>query len=278
VIERFAGIDLAWADAPHRTPNETGLAIIDQTGVVRDAGWARGVDETVAWVDSVTAGEPALLFVDAPLVVDNPSGQRLCENQVARCYGRWKVSANPTNLGTPHRAGVVLRQRLEERGWAYHDGRHGPPTGGRVFSECFPYTTLVGAPELGYHAEGARPRYKRQPRAMPAATWHPLRAHACDDLIRRMSLLRTADPPLLLDSHPVTRWLCDEPSPVASIAYKHREDLIDALLCAWTAALWYRHGLSRCQVLGPPASAPGPAATIIAPAIPAQRKAFPAPR
>jgi predicted RNase H-like nuclease len=61
-------------------------------------------------------------------------------------------------------------------------------------------------------------------------------------------------------------------------AYKHREDLIDALLCAWTAALCARHGPARCQVLGLPAGdaaagpASWPAATIIVPARPEQRR------
>ncbi|WP_257005033.1 hypothetical protein [Streptomyces sp. Tue6028] len=45
----------------------------------------------------------------------------------------------------------------------------------------------------------------------------------------------------------------------------------DALVCAWTAALWVRHGRARCQVLGDESpAAPGTAATIIAPARPEQ--------
>jgi predicted RNase H-like nuclease len=81
-----------------------------------------------------------------------------------------------------------------------------------------------------------------------------------------------ADPPLRLDSHPVTRQLAAEPSPLTDAAYKHREDLIDALLCAWTAALWSRHGTDRCQILSPPPKgATEPTATIIAPARPKQR-------
>jgi predicted RNase H-like nuclease len=88
-----------------------------------------------------------------------------------------------------------------------------------------------------------------------------------------MSHLADADPPLLLQSHPVTRQLADEPSPISDVAYKHREDLIDALLCAWTASLWTRHGLDRCQVLGLPGEpADEPAATIIVPARPEQRR------
>ncbi|AVH55349.1 MULTISPECIES: DUF429 domain-containing protein [Streptomyces] len=278
-IERFIGVDLAWAQGggPRARPNETGVAVIDGSGAVIDCGWTRGIDETVAWIGGVASGRSSLVFVDAPLVVDNPSGQRACEREVGRRYGRWKVSANSTNLGSPRLAGVLLRERLRAAGWVYDDGASGPPVRGLVMSECYPYTTLVGATELGYDQE--RPTYKRRPARVPTARWRAVRAAECDQLIVRLAGLATADPPLLLSSHPVSRRLAEEPSPEASAEYKHREDLIDALLCAWTAALWARYGLARCQVLGAgiPAAglgttARGTAATIIAPARPEQRR------
>ena len=270
-IELFLGLDLAWRESqPGLAANETGVAVLDPNGRVVDAGWTRGLDETVERV-AAAAGESALLFVDAPLVVDNPSGQRACETRVGQRYWRWKVSANTTNLRSPRLAGVTLRRRLEKQDWRYSDGHSGPPVAGRWCCECYPYTTLVGAPELGYNLE--RPRYKRKPRLMPTAQWRPIREAACDDLIQRLTRLARADPPLRLDSHPVTRQLAAEPSPLTDAAYKHREDLIDALLCAWTAALWSRHGTNRCQILGPPRQgATEPVATIIAPARPEQRR------
>ena len=53
-----------------------------------------------------------------------------------------------------------------------------------------------------------------------------------------------------------------------------REDLLDAAICAWTAALWHRHGDRRCQVLGGVEhdGAGGPIATMITPARPGQRR------
>ncbi|WP_033327657.1 DUF429 domain-containing protein [Streptomyces yerevanensis] len=271
-IERFIGIDLAWAQGGARVkPNETGVAAIDGHGVVIDCGWTFGLEETMAWLAKTAVGGSTLAFVDAPLVVDNPAGQRLCEREVGQRYGRWKVSANSTNQSSPRRAGVLLRELLQESGWAYDDGRGGPPTGGLVVSECYPYTTLVGASELGYDQE--RPTYKRRPARVPTAQWRAVRAEECDKLISHMVGLATADPPLLLSSHPISRRLLDEPSPQRAADYKHREDLIDALLCAWTAALWSRHGLARCQVLGADSLAqPGCAPTIIAPARPEQRR------
>ena len=142
-IDRFLGVDLAWRESrPGLSANETGVAVLDPDGRVVDAGWTRGLDETVERVAAAGA-EPALLFVDAPRVVDNSSGQRTCETQVGQRYGRWKVSAN---LRSPRQAGVVLRRRLEERDWQYSEGHSGPPADGRWCCECYPYTTLVDAP------------------------------------------------------------------------------------------------------------------------------------
>lgn len=135
---RVLGIDLAWgAGTGTAEANETGLVAVDLRGRVVDAGWAHGVDEVLSGIDD-WAEPDTLAMIDAPLVVENPSGQRRCETEVGQRYGRWKVSANSTNLGSPRLAGVDLRQRLEERDWTYDDGRHGPPDHGWVLSEVYP--------------------------------------------------------------------------------------------------------------------------------------------
>jgi predicted RNase H-like nuclease len=108
---------------------------------------------------------------------------------------------------------------------------------------------------------------------MRMAEFKSVRATACDELIRRVAQLRDADPPLDLGSHKGTRKLLEEPSPLDNRAYKHREDLLDAAVCAWTASVWYRHGFDLCQVLGAAPNAQRPAATIIAPARASQRAA-----
>ena len=76
-MARFLGVDLAWReDGPGRPANETGVAALDPAGHVLDAGWTRGLDQTVAWITATAGDGPTLLFVDAPLVVTNPGGQR----------------------------------------------------------------------------------------------------------------------------------------------------------------------------------------------------------
>lgn len=269
---RYLGIDLAWGEGSVERPaNRSGVVALDANGSIADAGWTVGLDDTRRWIAELST-QNSLLLIDAPLVVDNPSGQRVADRHVGQRYGRWWVSANSMNTSSPRQAGVHLRQLLEDDGWRYDDGRDGPPQSGQVVSECYPYTTIVGAEELGY--DDKRPAYKRAPKGMRAAEAWPLRTAACDELIRRVARLRDGDIPVDLSSHPATQQLIDVPSPASSAAYKKREDLLDAVLCAWTAALWHKEGLARCQVQGlPDTELPAAVvASIIAPARKEQRR------
>lgn len=278
-MTRYLGIDLAWGlGLPHRVtgrvkkPNETGLCLLAADGTILDAGWARGVDAVAAWVaEHERPGD--VIAIDAPLIVANPTSMRAAEREVGSRYGRWKVAANASNQGSAARAGQLLLAGLEPRGIRYTDGSWPPPAGVTVAFECYPYTTLVGAHELGYDVE--RPRYKRLIPGLPAAEARKLRAAACDELLTRMTALENTTPALRLRSHDVTKTLLTEKSPTAASAYKHREDLLDATLCAWTAALWHQHGPERTQVLGAETGevdARGRRATIVAPARPEQRR------
>lgn len=258
----FIGVDAAWGDV-----NETGVVALEPSGHVRDAGWTIGVDAAAQWI--CDHAEPdTLVFIDAPLLVTNPTGQRLCETHVGQRYWRSSVSANSTNTASRRLGGVALLTALESNGFSYDDGIDGPPRSGHVVSECYPYTTIVGYEPFAYDV---RPLYKRKPKAMHTAEFRAVRAAACDELIRRVAALAHADPSLDLRSHETTRELLEEPSPLDSAVYKHREDLLDAALCAWTSSLWHRHGFERCQVLGAVPGVARPAATIIAPARPEQR-------
>lgn len=268
---RYLGIDLAWGEgSPTKRARETGVAAIDGSGTVLDAGWARGIDEVEAWVLEV-ATPGAIIAIDAPLLVLNATGMRLAEREVGRGYGRYRVAANASNLALGWLGGVTLRRRLEASGFRYIDGLSPMEAGATSMFECYPYTTLVGMEELGYDLE--RPRYKRFVKSLPVAEARVVRQAACDELITRMRMLDAADPPLDLASHPVSRVLIDEPSPISDVPYKHREDLLDALICAWTASIWHRHGVTRMQVLGA-TDAPDDAGrrpTIFAPARAGQR-------
>lgn len=286
----YLGVDLAWGDV-----NTSGVAALTADGELLDVGLRQGTADVLAWMEDFrTRSDAGLAFLDAPLLVTNPAGHRACDAEIGRRYGRWKVSANPANLTSPYLAGQRLREELQRRGWRYDDGLRGPPTAGWSVSECYPYTTLVGVAELDYPHQ--RPPYKRRPVSVAAPGWPRRRARELDGIIARLDRLpQTAAlpglpglPALHLASHPVSRgWLAEPTAPTAS-AGKKREDMVDAVICAWTAALWHRSRWRRCQVVGAPHgpdAAPGvgvgfpsdvdagaPLPTIIAPARECQRR------
>ena len=244
---RYLGVDLAWRDStPSRPANETGLAVLSADGTVLDAGWARGVDAVEEWVHRwATPGSS--VAIDAPVLVPNATGMRASEREVGRSYGRWHVAANASSASLAWLAGRDLGERLDRAGLVLDDGVAPVPQGVSSYFECYPYTTLVGVEELGY--DERRPRYKRPDTTLPTEARRESRAAACDDLLRRLDRLGAAAPALQLRSHPVSRLLLDEPSPLVDRAYKHREDLLDALVCAWTASL-RAQAPARLQVLG----------------------------
>ncbi len=151
------------------------------------------------------------------------------------------------------------------------DGRRSIPLAARRIPPL-PTLEQPGAPQSP--APLLSTRYKRKRPKQRIADFRRERAKTCDQLIQRLETLNRRDPPLDLASHSVTRQLLDEPSPSNDREYKHREDLIDAAICAWTAALWHKHGLNRCQILAPAnGEGDGPlVASIIAPARPDQRR------
>ncbi|MBF4618983.1 DUF429 domain-containing protein [Clavibacter sp. VKM Ac-2873] len=272
-MRRFLGIDLAWAEGTAARPaRETGLACIDASGRVLDLVTARGIDEVVAWV-ARWEGPGAVAAVDGPLVVANATGSRLAEKEVASRYGRLGISAYPSNTGRPAQGAVALRRRLEDAGWEYDDGSGvARDAGARTMLECYPYTTLVGAPELGF--AGPKPRYKRLAPLLATAERRPHRAAEFRVVLDAVAGLASADPPLDVATHPRAAALVAEGPAIVERQHKHLEDLLDGLICAWTAAYWARHGLTRSQALGardPVVDERGRRGTIIAPARPHQR-------
>jgi predicted RNase H-like nuclease len=106
---QFVGVDLAWGlGTVARPANQSGVVSLGADGVINDAGWTIGLDETLDWIRAEAAGRDVLLFVDAPLLILNAAGQRECEREVGQRYGAFKVSANSTNLASPRAAGVAL--------------------------------------------------------------------------------------------------------------------------------------------------------------------------
>ena len=115
-MNRYFGIDLAWGSGSATSlANETGLVHLGADGRILDAGWERGVKSVAEWIRA--REQPGdVVAIDAPLVVTNLTGQRLCEKETSSRYvWPWFAGANSSNLAKVDLAGVQLRIDLGRR-------------------------------------------------------------------------------------------------------------------------------------------------------------------
>ncbi|WP_156686808.1 DUF429 domain-containing protein [Mycobacterium sp. Marseille-P9652] len=104
----FAGVDLAWAGR-----NPTGVAVLDADGRLVHLGAVREDASIVAALSPYVRGECLVAF-DAPLVVNNPTGQRPAEAALNRDFRRFEAGAHPCNTAKPEFADGPRAARLAD--------------------------------------------------------------------------------------------------------------------------------------------------------------------
>ncbi len=234
---RFVGIDLAWSPR-----NRSGGVVLSAEGQVLHAASALGDDaEVLSFVDSsIPPGRPGLVAIDAPLAVPNETGGRPCDRQVAAVFRRFEAGPYPANRRNLARYGGLRAEALTQQ--LKFDGfRHSPRVRqqqpGRQVIEVFPHpatVTLFGLDRtLKYKARAGRDY---------ASRWRELarlRGHLLG--------LAGAVPPFHLPPDLAQR-------PIQGLrgrAFKEVEDLLDAVVCAYSALYAWHHGPRGYAAYGP---------------------------
>ncbi len=223
---KFVGIDLAWSEA---NPSAAVLLRWEGGAGVAEAWHDRLGDnqEILKFAREKVGGDPALIAVDAPLLVPNKEGLRPCDRELSQFY-RWaQAQAYPANrrrLG-PKVRGEELVQLLEELGF-----RPDPVVQAqakvRQVVEVFPHPAAVELFGLSRIL-----RYKARPGRSYAHRWEELRRFR--DLLHG---LKQAKPALIAEEILKNA----EPYGLRGQALKRLEDLLDALFCAYIALhLWH---------------------------------------
>ncbi|RYV52960.1 DUF429 domain-containing protein [Pengzhenrongella frigida] len=227
----YIGLDLAWGRNAR-----TGLAALDPAGRLTASGAVRTDDEIAAFVAEHAPGE-VVAAIDAPLVVPNLTGRRVCEALVAQEFGRYHAGAYPANRSRPYFDPPRAATLAERFGWDVDPGTT-PLSGSSVAIEVYPHpamVTLFGlATVLPYKAK-------------PGRDVGSLRAAF---ILLLDHLERTCEDPLQLSRS--ARWAglrraaatAERKSQLGAI-----EDEVDAILCAYLAWLWGRQD-RRMRVLG----------------------------
>lgn len=235
----FVGVDLAWS--PRRSS-----AAVSAAGDGRGAevtGWQEhlmGVRDIVQFIEDEVGDSPALVAIDAPLVVPNSSGMRDCDvaaYSLLRSFKAGVLPVNRSNLGRYNGfQGEALAVALLELGYSHRLGFHPRPSG-HSFFEMYPHASAVAL----FHLP-ERLLYKSRGSRRPWST----RLEAYRDLQRSLASLESSNPALSTPSELLHR----DVAALKGDGLKAYEDLLDAILCAYTAYhSWYWED-SRSVVLG----------------------------
>jgi predicted RNase H-like nuclease len=221
----FLGVDLGWYGKP------SGLASI---AISREGLYLRSLtrldnyDEILRWIEAEAGRGTAVVAVDAPLVICNPTGIRDAEREMNREFRRFHAGCHAANLGRPFARNVLsFSRRLSDLGFG-HGAKMTAREKGRFQIEVHPHAATVNLFDL--------PRIVKYKRGLRASRAKELR-HLRKLMLSRLSLL---DPALSLRLPAIPK--AGNLKPV--------EDQIDAVMCAYIAAHWWFWGNRRNRVYG----------------------------
>ena len=219
---RLIGIDLAWSER-----NGTGCAELVREGselTLTRIGVRDSLDDIINWIDPECGDW--VVAVDAPLVIRNKTGSRVADQQPSKLYQPYEAGAYPANLdrlGKDHRGGQLLRA-LKNRGAALVE-EGSDINDGRLVFETYPHIVMV---EL-FHLEKTI-KYKKGRVACRRRGQRKLAQKIRKRLCGSSASLR-------LGVNDELDRLLREPDPILrGRDLKGREDKLDALICAYTAA------------------------------------------
>src|SRR6476661_6014043 len=116
----FLGIDFGWQGKP------SGLASAEWTNDVlelRTTLRRTGLDEILVWIDEQAGSGPAMIGIDAPIVIPNQTGMRSVDRLMHREFGKYHAGCYPANLSLPSAERTVgLSRALEQRGFQHAGG------------------------------------------------------------------------------------------------------------------------------------------------------------
>jgi predicted RNase H-like nuclease len=217
------GVDLAWGT---RAP--TGVAVLDPQGRLVQLVSVRTdeeIDEVLKpWID-----RPCVVGLDAPLHVVNPTGRRPCEAELSRAFAGQHAGAYPSNTGLPHFADGGRAARLARRYGLAVDASAAPAPGQRRALEVYPHSATVALFDLPQVL-----KYKAR-KGRTLATRQAALARLVDLLA---SLGGLAGLPKLSSPDGFTSLRREVERAPTAAALRRLEDPIDAIVCAYVAALF----------------------------------------
>ena len=229
---RFIGIDFGWRSQP------SGMCCLQwRDGTLQIIAIERcdSPNDVIEWVKCYAADpQPALIAIDAPIVIPNQTGMRLPDKLTHVHFGRYHAGCYPANLQLPFAQRVVQLSKDLEHLKFQHAAEIIPQQLGRYQIEVFPHPASVRLFSLEKIL-----KYKKGRIAERQSELQRFYQLLTSELLKRQPALATIE---LVPS------VAEEQ--LTGNQLKNIEDQLDALLCAYVGAHWWYWGIEKNQVLG----------------------------
>ena len=211
----------------------------------------QSLNEILTWIDTqVSPTEPAIIAVDAPTIIANPTGMREADKLTHKHFGRYHAGCYPANLSRPFAQKTVeFGLCLEARGFVHAPIIEAQKLG-RYQIEVFPHPATINLFKLDRII-----KYKKGKLAERQLELMKLCQYIIDILPNLEPSLNlsfgTGKMPVSCGTGilPVSGSNLPE-IPTSTATLKALEDQLDALLCAYIGAHWWYWGRERNLVLG----------------------------
>jgi len=224
IDEKHSGIAVMQGDADHVTLTALSNGVQSLQGVVDFVAKQACADTVIA--------------IDASLIVKNETGQRPCETEIGRAFGRYHASCHTSNLSRPHaRTGMKLVDALQTLGFR-HDfdlgtARERP---GKWLFEVYPHPAMIRLFGLQKIIS-----YKKGSTGQRRTGLSLLRNH-----MRKLANDRTG----LVTSALMDELLDQDLEGLRGQGLKHHEDILDAVFCSYLAWHCWRWGVDCNEMYG----------------------------
>lgn len=233
-LATFIGIDLAWKS----DRNPTGAAVLrgNRSGAKLETLSTLRSHQAVLDFVRANTRENTVLAIDAPLIIVNETGQRVCETAVGKRYGKHDASCHTSNLKRYKDASsVTLTTSLLADGFVHvrkdHEGREGC-----IVAEVYPHAAMVALFGLEQII-----KYKKGPIAT--------RRLGLKEMRTKLEGLTKAKPQILR-TDTLRDLLKTDLEVLSGRALKNYEDILDAVFCAYLAFYFWYWGWKRNELFG----------------------------
>jgi predicted RNase H-like nuclease len=214
----LAGVDLAWQS--EKNPSSIAYGALNELVLtvnhVEPAIY--GIDEVLNQLTSFVGLQG--IAIDAPLIINNSGGQRLCENEIGREYGSRHAACHTSNTKLyPDAKSVYLSNNLELKGFNHLKGD-------RWQIECYPHPAIIeifGLKERLKYKKGKVAEKKAGQKA----------------LAQMILSLKDSNILQLMIKGDVSNYLDDAYiDSLVGQGLKSNEDALDAIVCLYIAGLY----------------------------------------